>query len=146
VDASAAARFDRYGLSQVSVGVVSFHYEGRSAPRAFAAFHILAASSGDPAPTIRLHWGRGGRPIVWPSASMEQEALGLSSSQVKAINRALIEAELLTMKDARTASAMACMTVPGGSPRRTASIWRQSPRGTLSSSAWPKRRERSGPR
>ena len=44
-------------------------------------------------------WGRGGRPIVWPSASMQQEALGLSPSQVKAINRALIEAGLITMKD-----------------------------------------------
>ena len=44
-------------------------------------------------------WGRGGRPIVWPSASMQQEALGLSASQVKAINRALIEAGVLTMKD-----------------------------------------------
>ena len=44
-------------------------------------------------------WGRGGRPIVWPSASMQQEALGLSASQVKAINRALIEAGLITMKD-----------------------------------------------
>src|SRR5450759_3279694 len=44
-------------------------------------------------------WGRGGRPIVWPSSSMQQEALGLSPSQVKAINRALIEAGLITMKD-----------------------------------------------
>jgi len=44
-------------------------------------------------------WGRGGRPIVWPSASLQQEALGLSPTQVKAINRALIEAELVTMKD-----------------------------------------------
>jgi replication initiation protein RepC len=44
-------------------------------------------------------WGRGGRPIVWPSASLQQEALGLSPTQVKAINRALIEAELITMKD-----------------------------------------------
>ena len=44
-------------------------------------------------------WGRGGRPIVWPSASMQREALGLSPSQVKAINRALIEAGLITMKD-----------------------------------------------
>jgi replication initiation protein RepC len=44
-------------------------------------------------------WGRGGRPIVWPSASMQREALGLSASQAKAINRALIEAGVLTMKD-----------------------------------------------
>jgi replication initiation protein RepC len=44
-------------------------------------------------------WGRGGRPIVWPSASMQQEALGLSESRVKMINRALIEAGVITMKD-----------------------------------------------
>jgi replication initiation protein RepC len=44
-------------------------------------------------------WGRGGRPIVWPSAAMQREALGLSASQVKAINRALIEAGVVTMKD-----------------------------------------------
>ena len=44
-------------------------------------------------------WGRGGRPIVWPSASMQEEALGLSATQAKALNRALIEAGLVTMKD-----------------------------------------------
>jgi replication initiation protein RepC len=44
-------------------------------------------------------WGRGGRPVVWPSASMQQEALGLSATRVKAMNRALIEAGVLTMKD-----------------------------------------------
>jgi len=44
-------------------------------------------------------WERGGRPIVWPSASMQQEALGLSESRVKMLNRALIDAGLITMKD-----------------------------------------------
>jgi replication initiation protein RepC len=44
-------------------------------------------------------WGRGGRPIVWPSAALQREALGLSATQVKAINRALIKAGLVTMKD-----------------------------------------------
>jgi len=44
-------------------------------------------------------WGRGGRPIVWPSAGLQQEALGLSASRVKALNRALIEAGVVTMKD-----------------------------------------------
>jgi len=44
-------------------------------------------------------WGRGGRPIVWPSAGMQQDSLGLSPSQTKALNRALIEAGVVTMKD-----------------------------------------------
>jgi replication initiation protein RepC len=44
-------------------------------------------------------WGRGGRPIVWPSASLQQEALGLSPTRTKAINSALIEAGLITMRD-----------------------------------------------
>jgi replication initiation protein RepC len=44
-------------------------------------------------------WRGGGRPIVWPSAAIEREALGLSTTRVKALNRALIEAGLITMKD-----------------------------------------------
>ena len=44
-------------------------------------------------------WGRGGRPIVWPSAATQQDALGLSESRVKMVNRALIEAGVITMKD-----------------------------------------------
>jgi replication initiation protein RepC len=44
-------------------------------------------------------WEAGGRPIVWPSASMQQDAIGLSATQVKEINRRLIECGLLTMKD-----------------------------------------------
>ena len=44
-------------------------------------------------------WGRGGRPIVWPSSSMQQDSLGLSETRVKASNRALIEAGLITMRD-----------------------------------------------
>jgi replication initiation protein RepC len=44
-------------------------------------------------------WGRGGRPIVWPSAAMQEQELGLSATRAKALNRALIEAGLITMKD-----------------------------------------------
>src|SRR5271155_5409052 len=44
-------------------------------------------------------WEQGSRPIVWPSASMQQEALGLSPTQVKDTNRRLIELGLATMKD-----------------------------------------------
>ena len=44
-------------------------------------------------------WEPGSRPIVWPSASMQEEALGLSATQVKEINRRLIELGLITMRD-----------------------------------------------
>jgi len=44
-------------------------------------------------------WEQGSRPIVWPSASMQEEALGLSPTQVKDTNRRLIELGLVTMKD-----------------------------------------------
>ena len=49
--------------------------------------------------TLPQDWEEGSRPIVWPSASLQQDALGLSPTQAKAINRALIEAGLITMKD-----------------------------------------------
>jgi len=44
-------------------------------------------------------WGRGGHPIVWPSASLQQDAFGLSATRVKALNRELIDAGLVTMRD-----------------------------------------------
>jgi len=44
-------------------------------------------------------WEAGGRPVVWPSSSLQQEALGLSKSRVKSINRALTGAGLITMRD-----------------------------------------------
>ena len=44
-------------------------------------------------------WERGGRPIVWPSALLQQEALGVSETQAKRLNRQLIELGLITMKD-----------------------------------------------
>jgi replication initiation protein RepC len=44
-------------------------------------------------------WQRDARPIVWPSARMQQDALALSASQVKETNRRLIELGLVTMKD-----------------------------------------------
>jgi len=44
-------------------------------------------------------WEPGARPIVWPSASMQQNSLGLEETQVKQINRRLIELGLVTMKD-----------------------------------------------
>src|SRR5690348_10557005 len=42
-------------------------------------------------------WQKDNRPIVWPSARMQQEALGLSPTQVKATNRQLIERGLVTV-------------------------------------------------
>ena len=44
-------------------------------------------------------WERETRPIVWPSALLQQEGLGISESQAKRLNRCLIEFGLITMKD-----------------------------------------------
>jgi replication initiation protein RepC len=44
-------------------------------------------------------WEPGTRPIVWPSASMQQSSLGLAETQVKHLNRCLIDLGLVTMKD-----------------------------------------------
>jgi replication initiation protein RepC len=44
-------------------------------------------------------WEKTSRPIVWPSASMQAEALGLSETQTKRLNRCLIDAGLMTMRD-----------------------------------------------
>jgi replication initiation protein RepC len=44
-------------------------------------------------------WLEGSRPVVWPSAAMQQEALSLGVTQAKAINRHLVELGLVVMKD-----------------------------------------------
>lgn len=44
-------------------------------------------------------WAEGCRPVVWPSAAMQREALGLGPTQVKALNRHLVECGLVVMKD-----------------------------------------------
>lgn len=44
-------------------------------------------------------WKPNTRPIVWPSALLQQQSLGLEPTQVKEINRRLIELGLVTMKD-----------------------------------------------
>jgi len=44
-------------------------------------------------------WQPGARPIVWPSAALQREALGLGPSQAKSLNRALAELRLVVMRD-----------------------------------------------
>jgi replication initiation protein RepC len=44
-------------------------------------------------------WQPSSRPIVWPSAAMQQQELGLGPSQVKNLNRQLVELGLVVMKD-----------------------------------------------
>lgn len=49
--------------------------------------------------TDALDWQPSSRPIVWPSAAMQQQELGLGPSQVKNLNRYLVELGLVVMKD-----------------------------------------------
>ena len=44
-------------------------------------------------------WTTGQKPIVWPSAGLQQEALSLGVTQAKALNRHLVEIGLVTMRD-----------------------------------------------
>lgn len=44
-------------------------------------------------------WIPGQKPIVWPSAHLQQQALGLGVTQAKTLNRHLVEIGLMTMKD-----------------------------------------------
>ena len=44
-------------------------------------------------------WCEGSRPIVWPSAALQRDTLGLGTTQVKTLNRHLVELGLVTMKD-----------------------------------------------
>jgi len=49
--------------------------------------------------TTPQDWLTGARPIVWPSARMQQEELQLSPTRTKALNRHLIELGLIVAKD-----------------------------------------------
>ena len=49
--------------------------------------------------TDPLDWQPSSRPIVWPSAAMQQQELGLGPSQVKNLNRHLVELGLVVMRD-----------------------------------------------
>ncbi len=49
--------------------------------------------------TVPLDWQPSSRPIVWPSAAMQQQELGLGPSQVKNLNRHLVELGLVVMRD-----------------------------------------------
>jgi len=44
-------------------------------------------------------WTAGGKPIVWPSAELQQKALGIGVTQAKSLNRHLVEIGLVTMRD-----------------------------------------------
>ena len=49
--------------------------------------------------TQRQDWEPGARPVVWPSASVQQADLGLGATQAKALNRLLVELGLVVMRD-----------------------------------------------
>ena len=49
--------------------------------------------------TDPLDWEPSSRPIVWPSAALQQQEMGLGASQVKNLNRHLVELGLVVMRD-----------------------------------------------
>jgi replication initiation protein RepC len=58
-------------------------------------------------------WEEGRRPVVWPSAALQQEALGLSERQTRRLNRALIECGLVTMRDSPNGKRYGCRDPKG---------------------------------
>ena len=44
-------------------------------------------------------WTANSRPIVWPSAALQRDTLGLGITQAKALNRYLVELGLVSMRD-----------------------------------------------
>ena len=44
-------------------------------------------------------WAAESRPVVWPSAALQRDALGLGITQAKALNRYLVELGLVVMRD-----------------------------------------------
>jgi replication initiation protein RepC len=49
--------------------------------------------------TDPVDWQPSSRPIVWPSAAMQQQDMGLGVTQVKTLNRHLVELGLVVMRD-----------------------------------------------
>jgi replication initiation protein RepC len=49
--------------------------------------------------TDPIDWQPSSRPIVWPSAAMQEQEMGLGVSQVKNLNRHLVELGLVAMRD-----------------------------------------------
>jgi replication initiation protein RepC len=79
-----------------------------AAPRLFISPRLVHAVDWLFRFTQPQDWEKGGRPVVWPSASMQQQALALSPTQVKEINRRLIELGLVTMKDSPNGKRYGC--------------------------------------
>src|SRR4051812_31345026 len=96
--AHTAARFDGMPDGVTVPGQLLAAFKA-AAPRLGISLRIVHAIDWLFRFTQPQDWGRGGRPLVWPSASLQQEALGLSPTRVKALNRALIEEGLVVMHD-----------------------------------------------
>jgi replication initiation protein RepC len=88
-------------------------------------------------------WERSGRPIVWPSAATQREVLGVTESRVKVINRALIDAGLITMKDSPNGKRYGRRDHRTASSRPMALISRRSPPAMRNLCGWPRRQRRS---
>lgn len=93
-----AARFDGMPEGVTVPGQLLAAFKS-AAPRLGLSLRIVHAIDWLFRFTQPQDWGRGGRPIVWPSSSMQQDSLGLSATRVKALNRALIEMGLVVMRD-----------------------------------------------
>jgi replication initiation protein RepC len=102
-----AAMFDHMSRADTFTGVP----RGTARPFLFlAAFQEAEPYLGLPVHAAKLvswlvkktqpqDWEEGSRPIAWPPSREQEEFLGLSKSQVKALNRTLFEAGIFVIRD-----------------------------------------------
>ena len=91
-------------------------------------------------------WTTGNRPVVWPSAALQQQALGLGTTQAKTLNRHLVELGLVTMKDSPNGKRYGKRDLKAGSSKPTASTSPPLPPGLRSSRRLPRAHGKSGSR
>ena len=107
----------RLSLAMLATGKLAEDFKGTTEGQgATRPGHVLAAFKGA-APHLGLSprvvhaidwlfsftqpqdWHVGSRPVVWPSAALQRDALGLGTTQCKSLNRHMVELGLITMKD-----------------------------------------------
>lgn len=93
-----AARFDGFTDDHTTPGIILAAFKS-AAPQLGLSPRIIQTVDWLFRFTQPQDWQHGQRPIVWPSAAMQRDALGLSPTRAKALNRHLVELGFVVMRD-----------------------------------------------